>query len=323
MDQVVSSKQKRLLTRDGVMDVLSDYDGVDFDTKKYDFRDDGGIIKYGDYLVGNEEVLELAARKAGIPVGFIKKCSTDLQVQVLNEFFSGLAKSNNRPQLVTKERKIQTFVDEGARFTDPNMVLDTIEKTVELEGYDRLYKQNGIVHLYAITKNEQSVEVGDICRGGAFIEFSPYGEINPFVAGYVFRLQCSNGAISTEQLVKYQHRGTMELGSWFENVLPNAVNAVEIEVQKYRKLKEVSVNGDAVDLAKHFMPKGLSRDMREEIIAEVGRRHPTNMYELMNVFTWFGSHHVDDPMQAYRLMYTGGEMNDGHEFCPKCHNLIN
>ncbi len=105
MEQAVSSNKKELLTRDGVMDVLSEYEGVEFDSKRYDFRDDGGIIRYGDYLVGSEEILELASRRAGVPVSFIKKCSTDLQVQVMNEFFAGLAKSNNRPQVFLRMGK--------------------------------------------------------------------------------------------------------------------------------------------------------------------------------------------------------------------------
>ncbi len=203
------------------------------------------------------------------------------------------------------------------------MVLDALEKTVDIEGYDRLFNKDGIVHLYAVTKNEETVDVGDICKGGAFLEFSPYGEINPFVAGYVFRLECSNGAISTEQLVKYQHRGTMDIPNWFETVLPNATNAVETEVQKYRELKEIPVNGDAIDIAKHFMPRGIPRNMQEEMTAEIARRHPQNMYELMNIFTWFGSHRAEGNMQTYRLMNAGGEMSNDHTFCSECHNILN
>lgn len=311
-----------VLDRNDIMETLKTYTGVDFDAKKYNFHDDQGRIMYGNYSLGSEDALDLAAKWAGIPNKFLGKCSTDLQVQLLNEFYTRSGEKNKYPQIVSRHGMIETFVNEDAVYLPPEHVLDLIEESIEFEGYDRLFHKDGLVHLYAVTAEQHAVEVGDVCKGGTFVEFSPYGDVAPFVAGYVFRLKCSNGAISTDQLVKYQHRGGMDIDTWFRRVLPNASRAVEGEVVKYQKMKETPLNGNAVDLAKHFMPKGLSSLIREEIMEEIARRHPENLYELMNILTWYGSHRATDQMQAYRLMYTGGAISADHDFCPTCHTLM-
>jgi len=314
--------QTAVLHRDDIMETLKVYSGVTFDAKKYDFREDRGRVMYGDYGLGSEDALDIAAKWVGIPNKFLGKCSTDLQVQLLNEFYRRADDKNKRPQVVSRNGEVESFVDEDAEYLPPEHVLSVIEDSIEFEAYDRFFHKDGLVHLYAVTADQHAVEVGDVCKGGTFVEFSPYGEVSPFVAGYVFRLSCSNGAISTEQLVKYQHRGGMDIDNWLRRVLPNASRAVENEVVKYQRMKETSLNGNAVDLAKHFMPKGISSITREAIIEEIARRHPQNLYELMNIITWFGSHRATDPMQAYRLMYAGGAISADHEFCPTCHSIM-
>lgn len=315
-------EQEILMSKEEALEGLAIYSNLEYDANQYPFRMEEGYIGYGDYIM-SEDSIELAADWAGIPKKFLGKCSTDLQIELLNEFFTKKRNNKERAQVITRNRAIEKFVPEDARYVSPELVMSAIEKSVNLLGFTKVHQKIGLVHLYSVTSDEQAVSVGDVCRGGAFIEFSPYGDVSPFVAGYVLRLACTNGMISQDQLVKYQHRGMMEIGDWLESVLPNAANSVFSEVAKYQKMKEIPVNGNSIELIKHHMPSGIPRNIKEAIVEEVARKHPTNLYELMNIFTEFGSHRVDDPMQAYRLMYAGGTISGDYSFCPECHTLLN
>lgn len=315
-------EQAELIDKNEVLERLTLFSNLEYDSNQYPFRMEQGYIGYGDYIMA-EDSMELAADWAGIPRKFLGKCSTDLQINLLNEFFTKKRNNKERPQVVSRNRAIEKFVPEDASYIAPEYVLEAIENSAHPIGFTKVFHKDGVVHLYAVSSNENAVSVGDVCKGGAFVEFSPYGDVSPFVAGYVLRLQCTNGAISTDQLVKYQHRGMMDVSEWFESVLPNAVNAVNNEVEKYRRMKEIPINGNAIDILKQHMPSGIPRSIKEEIIEELARQHPTNLYELMNILTEYGSHRAEDPMQAYRLMYAGGTLSGDHTFCPECHTLLN
>lgn len=303
-----------------VADKLSYYDDLAFLREPSRFRLDESHVFYAAHQL-NEEGIANSAKWVGVPPAFLEKCSTQLQVENLNEFFDEALSEGAKPVAIIKEDKLISMVDQRDRTIQCSQLLDIIEGNFEIREYDRVSRKNGIVELYVSTMKEEAVAVDDLCAGGFMIEFSPFGEIIPSIFPYVTRLSCTNGVTTTKNIGRFSNKSQDPLEDWVTTTAKEALERLATTVDGFRRMKEIPVNGNATTIVSQLL-SGVSRQVKEELYEHIDHEQVKNMYELLNAVTFFGSHLAEDPKHAFRMMSFGGDLAEHFGVCPTCHAVM-
>jgi len=300
-----------------VSERLEKYSGLESTREPADFGELGGNLTYGGSFV-SFEALRTAARWAGIPAKFLLKCPVDLQEILLNRFFKDVS---GYPKTVFKESEIFAFINPSATQISPWRVIKTMEQSISSLEIERVYSTNGSVEIYTVGPKEHAVAVGDIVRGGVWISFSPFGEANPEVAGYTYRLACLNGMVREKEYARFSYARDGDPYEWIGSSTQNLYGAIEDEIERYRAMREVKLNGNLSSILNHLI-ESLPRDVQDLVKDYVLDRKPETMYDLMCLVTEFASHHLKNPRNIWSVMSVGGRTVEHLEICETCHQLI-
>lgn len=280
------------------------------------FSVNGGLLFYGDKVMSDEAISSVASW-IGANKKFIEDCPPDLQITILDR----LLFKNSVPKVVANNDMVMAFTDPHSLIINPEKMVESLEKTVDIADFERLYPTKGGYELYLVGEREQSVIVGDVVRGGAHIAFSPMGIFNPEVVGYVQRLVCTNGAVRNNTFSRYSYKHG-DIYDWIANTVNIAVSGVDEEVERYRKMRELPLNGNTISVLNHLL-ESIPKKFHKMIQDLVMQKHPANIYELMNIVTEVASHRIDDARQIYATMASQSNLGDDLEFCSSCHQLLN
>jgi len=299
-----------------VMEKLSIYEGVSKEEVRQ-FREVGGLLFSNDNPV-TDQSLPSVVPLLGIPKNFLQKCPIDLQVSILNHFSQQLG----YPSMVTKDDRVIAFAVKDSLLISPNMVIEKIEKNTECREYDKVLVYDNIIDIYVVGETEKEVVKGDIVKGGVGVMFSPLGIVSPEITSYTYRLLCSNGLIAPESLSRFKMGSAGDgFDSWFSETLPRAYDIAFAQVEKFREMRNVKLNGNTPGIFRHLVEK-FPLVVQNLLYEEVLREKPGNLYELMNIITAFASHKVENPLRMKTLMMASGGMATHYETCPSCHRVI-
>ncbi len=274
--------------------------------------------------------LEDIARIVGIPKAYAERCPWNLLETHLKYWYSGGAKAKVR--LFVKDEKI---VGAGASRADyfSNMeMLEHIEEGVGMPnilGYHQVC--TGLDYSTAALVVDQKFEprAGDALYGGIRMQNSILGEHKIEITPYIFRQWCSNGAIVSENIAQWSHKsddGT-DLRSWILNNTQSAVNALDNEFSRIRKLSESKLEGPVDQtLASLFRKFGIPIRTQKQIIeaAEASNdgKGPETAYDLWNAITRTATHSDSLSRSAARtLMGIAGDVSQQYSVCPRCHQI--
>jgi len=329
------------LTRDQVLEVLSDTEDVTSDLVTC------GDLKFGtssgpsddfDILLTSggkeskltEEAYLRSCKMVGLPEAYVRRTPVDLVESHLNYWYAG-EKAGEQVKLIKKNDSVIALTRPSIDVISNVRLLEEVEKALgDREGlvYDRVNNDIRLTHFSITGPSASTPRTGDVVRAGLTVQNSLVGEHPIEVGVYLYRLVCSNGAISAQNLFKWSRRHDQEdFMGWFASASQNAVNSFNHEFDHLQKLSEIPMRGYMSDVLSSFfdeysIPVSLREDLMSSIIAE-GKAD--SLYDIWNAVTYVASHSkklVDNPMGVRRLMKVAGDMLVNKAVCSECHSLI-
>lgn len=315
--------QKELDTK---LSELDSYRGRTVSTERDRWRVDGDHITYrhGPQVHQvDEQVIKQAASLCGIPANYTTRLKDHPQMLASNlDYWFGQLGS---VQLVTKGGELVAISHPTAPVVPAERVATSIDRTIHPTDYSRLSISPSLIEIFAVTQKENAVVPGDLVRAGVYVSFSPMGTVNPLVRGFIQRLVCTNGAMTSEQGMSFSFDGgggddEEKFLPWLRSSLKNALKEFRPEVKRLQEMSRHDiVPSEHID---HVMRSRLPESTRNLIRARIMDGDVRTEYDLYNVLTSVASHDVEDPRVAYRLMDAAPRVID-HRNCPVCHRNMN
>lgn len=331
------------MTTDQLKEILKpaeDMTRVTFDprlgeTNKLTYDDGKVFLDVGDDRFGitSSAYLHLG-QMVGIPKTYNEKTPPSLTVPHVNYWLAnkGMAQLSLAAEEVEEQGQVVKLFSRGA--------IEPVSNDKILEAVANRWGENLLVHhvshdLFNTTFSvvspdvETEVEKGDVVRTGVTIDNSYALEHPLMVSSYVHRLICTNGAISADNVYRYSYTGGGGEGSddWLTQVIEEAFNQADAEVERLRRLKEVKFNGHLSDaLGSIFGEFSVPTGVRQRITDRVMDSDVRNLYDLYNTVTYVASNTeeiLDDPRLTRRLMRIGGRMASHPEICGECYRVMN
>ena len=176
-------------------------------------------------------------------------------------------------------------------------------------------------------------QVGDITRGGITIEQDRKRNLAPTVSPYLYRLFCTNGMVTRNELDKVDARGqgVDEVLTELELIAERAFGRVEQEIEAFYSLRDQEVDNPERTLYRMAQERGLPDRMTNRLLERIpawieGREdEAVSMFDLTNIIT----NQANEPSirsrrnVARRLEEAGGTVVTDHvERCTRCQQAI-
>lgn len=281
---------------------------------------------YNDRVLGlNGDAYLRLGQMLGIPGAYIKKTPHALMVPHMNHWLRsgavdhlGFAVSDDIVRLFSKGA-----VNPVSNYT----VLDTLE---EVAGRDleAAHISTGLfgTSFSVVTNRQSAIAVNDLVATGVRIDNSYAGNSPLTISTYVHRLVCTNGAISTAEVHRYQRRNDDTTPEWIKAALNEALDAADAEVGRVAALREISFDGHMSDAMQSiFAEFGVPRSMQSVVQERAIDQGVDNLQDLYNIITDLASNDPDvlaDPAMSTRLMRVGGHIAANPEYCGECHRVL-
>lgn len=337
------SDELAVMNRDQMVEALSPTEGLTHldvelgSNSGISFRNEGegaAIIILGgkEYPMTTNGLYE-AARGVKLPKSFSDFAPRELLLHNLNYLYT-----NN----ITG--KLRFFIQNGvvvgahanrSKYYSNMEMVETAEHVIganDILGYHQVHTslEHSRVAIVVNRSFEPIAGSGDMLYGGIQFENSIIGEQKIQITPYIFRQWCSNGAYSSENVGQWSHRNdeTHDIREWVKSSTLMALQALDTEFNRIRRLTEMSVQGHPVEVLKSLFVKfGIPVRTQQEIIeAAEGQNNgagPQTMYDLWNAITRVATHSQKmSVMSSCQLQFVAGQVTREVDLCPHCHQLV-
>ena len=261
----------------------------------------------------------------GVPNKVMNTLPMDLGFDVLSYLFNTIDK---KPKALIKDEEIFKFIDIDATLLQAEKVIDIIDsKLGNRVNFDRVYIGDKSIEIYCTGQKQIAVDVGDPVQCGVYVAFSPFGEVMPDVTSFLQHLSCTNGMLSTRNLVTFKKErgdGSDEsIYNWLGESMHSAYNSVDEEIRRLVEMKKQFLNGNRDAAIQHILqlvPFAFRKSLLEAI--RTSPRQIKTMYDLYYIVTYFASHNINRPSSIRKMMLMSGDIPDHFTTCPTCHREI-
>jgi len=276
-----------------------------------------------DYALSETAVQQLA-KMCRIPKEYALRCPPHLLVPQLNWWTQG---ARETARLVISNDKVITLANPHDIWCPTQYLLDGVEKGMgEVIDYEHFSHSLEYTSLALLGEKQTEVVRGDIINGGIRLEHSLLGVYPTAITGFVNRLVCTNGAVSSEIVSKWSQKqtgGVPDIVRWAEEIAAEAWARIDGYMEKVKALVDVRLNGFTSHTLNDILDTyHIPGEVRDAIIDRVVDEGAHNLYDIFNAITYVASHDVEDPRAAGRLMLIGGNLADNQEICPHCHRVM-
>lgn len=281
---------------------------------------------------GGARTLELT--EAGV-LGMAKYAgiSEDLGKQLSPATFSRVA-----TELLERKRHYSLILNEGrvVGFSKPRdyrdmsveRVLATVDRAAKnSEIHQVLVLPNYVISLDLIGAQERAVVPGDLVRAGANVTFSPIGTVLPTVNSFVLRLQCTNGATTTDVLREFHYGGDGggSVWPWFNDSVREAYHSLGPIIGRWKRLaRERIPAGQRAAVLEALLRKAkITGEIAEAVRAQALEQPIETSYDAMNLITYASSHFLTNPSDVVRARTVADSFahEERHQrICPVCHH---
>ncbi|MDD5539470.1 MAG: hypothetical protein PHG61_02125 [Candidatus Marinimicrobia bacterium] len=235
--------------------------------------------------------------------------------------------------VINNDQMITDIVSYGERDRiSPVRVLDTIEKTIPVKGYNRLvFATRELVQLEAVGERMEPVVPGDLVQAGVLVRFSPVGIGVPRVQSYALRLDCTNGNCSDIHFAEFAGGGGGEgddIWHWFRQNIRKAYNSLDKVVAEWRRLASEHIDPkDRASILEAIIKESrLPPETAATVRAMALENPPRNNWEAYNLITYASSHLLETPKQILQaqdtaVKFAGAETHG--RVCPVCRHSRN
>ncbi len=249
------------------------------------------------------------ASRLGTPFSYLQKCSPDIQAANLNHWIR------------REERENFLFRFDGnsvrAVFTERYTPMDNLEVLQELEasgikGNTRVqtHIDDGLM-LINIPEPDQefAIQKGDEMMPGISITNSEVGLSCLSLSSFLFRLICTNGMITTDEIARSTFRHTSDRGL---RLLPEILKNKVIDMEKHKGQFRIALDSPVDDPSGTFRSFNkrflIRKDEKDAISWAWPQERGETMFNIINTYTRAAQHPSLPAESASRLQRTGGQI---------------
>ena len=338
----------QVLTRDEVVERLSsteelDEIAFDYGGDKESFRLDQSsdrisfILGKDEHLLTDEAYIKIL-RMIGVAESLQSKFPPKVLLPLLNYYFEEHV--GDMKCLLTRDREVAGFTKSGVQYVPNIKLLEAVEFAL-----NRKFS-NGVPLIYHHVHNDlhmtqfavvspraehivegRGVREGDAVNFGIQLQNSILGELPVVVSGYVYRLVCTNGMISSDSVFKFSRRiRSQTVPSWVEDACLQAADKAELEFTRLNTLADIKLDEHAGSVVRGlFREFQLSREQRDAITEQLVNEGSDTLYDVYNAITAVANDErvATTPMHIRQLQQAAGILSQHHEFCPSCYRTLN
>ena len=193
--------------------------------------------------------------------------------------------------------------------------------------------QNGQISFSVVIPNlagevKNSREVGDVIHGGIRVENSYSGDSPLQLAHVMYRLTCTNGAVSPDITHRRTIRNTEEdAGFWVRNAVTEITDEFSNHMEQLATIQAMTIAGGDLNhiISSMFSELDIPHTAWAALMKMIADEPPTSFYDLYNILTWYASNSqaaMDDGKLSLKIMKSASRLSEDPEFCDHCHRLM-
>lgn len=334
-------------TFDEVMDqVVQSSEGLHHETVKPELVSPSGTkgitVRGSQYKLSPSAAEELRS-ELRIPLNFLSRLEPATAQQVLGELWREWASSNSHNSFVVSRRQetILALSDAGLARVDNEQLVELLRSEITNSGMSLPIPRN-----YAIRPNAEfslgltfptiaaEPRVGDITEAGLHIEHSPTGQSPTRINVYLYRLWCSNGAVTpiclgsqTVRVRRHHDKDSQELLDRVRVVTREALGQLQATVNELNSLAQTQVNPET-ELRQIASTGRYNRRIRAELLTALQRDEAgtpgDTLYDVFLALSRVATHFdLNDRMRRQLLRFSGIYSQTNHvRRCPYCQSVL-
>lgn len=269
-----------------------------------------------------------ASRVVGIPEAYASKCPISLLLQNLNYWYN--TQDTGLIRFLEKDNEVVGVSSKAVQIVSPSELINDVETVVGKEnilGYHLPYADLDFIKIPVVLKLNKDILVDDVFHGGIYVQTSLLGTRPVEISGYLCRLVCSNGAISTTLIQKWSRRNLQYSASqWVKDAIASVQAGLEAEFESIKRLTEVKIDNHAsATLNSIFDDFSIPATLRKEIETEVVETGAATMYDLYNSISKVATYSEKfdtNPYMGRSLQMVASEVSKHASICGTCHRVL-
>jgi len=269
-----------------------------------------------------------AGRYIGLGSSYIKKSPIDLTLQNLNTWYQRTLKRSMR--FVAQNDKIVRLSDKLNEFSSNVVLIDELLKKIgedKVLGFHRASTSPASTSVSIVCDKRFDINGEDTLYGGIHYGNSIINETPLNLSGYMFRLVCSNGAISQQNVIQRNRNTNMfQQNEWIGNNALPVFNHIDTEFKYLKKLEAINIEGSiGKTLENLFKAYPMSKKIQAQIHEYIAEHNVITMYDLYNAITYVGTHSedvTDDFRLGDNLQRISGRLSENSRCCHECASIL-
>jgi len=300
---------------------------------KFVLEDGKMEFRLGDssYFMTSDAYLRVS-QMLGVPEAYVRRSPHEVILPGLNYWLENNHRGRNTFMTFASDNGVIQFFGKGEN--EP-VLNDTILTAIGNRIGDDLavhhISHNYFDTRYSITspRFEEAVKVGDPIRIGINIQNS-YANLTPLtVSAYVHRLSCTNGAVSTDTVMKLTHRGgggPDDYEAWSRDAVNFVFDHANREFDRLKTMNQIKVSDHISSMlqgiyTEYKVPVRAQKEITDYVIDN----QVETLFDLYNAVTYIASNSdtfSDDPKMVDHLMKIGGRIACHPEICFSCFRVM-
>ncbi len=244
-----------------------------------------------------DQALNLIGSKLKIPPDYLRRCPADLRSKNVNFWLKNVG--NKRMMIRFDRNEIRAVLSERYSPVSNKQIIDRIETYSHMMGYSstdvNVRFEFTLIKMVCqvIYPEQETYNVGDISTIGLHLINSEVGFSSASVTGLIFRLCCKNGLIAPKVDYTWKRRHLAKKNRILvemQNSVGTILDRLPVVLNQFNDTQNVIVP-EPLNVLENLMNRfNLTKDQKKAVMERFMHLSVNNQYQLINLFTWVGSH---------------------------------
>ena len=307
------------------------------------------LVKERDYKIIDlkkpDELLERAfteagitsvANTCGIPAGYLNKVyEKDRDLFRANvRYWAQVAEITAKHKVITKGDMVAGICKMSHELISAEEILGKVEDLFEKEHWEGEVVQMVVsprdtflnVVFKDVEKNAGTAEVGDLLNAGFSLSHSMLGEYIDKMEAFVNRLACTNQMTVHDSRYGWKKDLSEGYSNYFQvlnSYVEHAYETGEDVLSRFISMQSIKVEDPIAAINSTATKMGVGARATNTILSTLSdpKVKVENMYDVINLFTYYATHVVEDPYVGRGMQRRAGEMMSV-TVCDNCHQVV-
>lgn len=304
-------------------------------------NDDVRLVIRDEPFVLTDGAFDTLCKTLDIPKAYAKRCDPDFQATTFNHWAH--AQNDTAQSVLVTKGQVRSFIDPSYSYVPSlnvfNAVVEELNTIEGEQGVDlsksSFYLDDNVLETNIITGDWDTEVLDSPIRAGIRLVHSDAWAVFPRFDAYLWRLVCSNGMVEGLDNMKFRVSGKneQEIITNVRSYVAQSIEKIPAMIEGFAALANHRVEALIPTIRRIAKEWNLSQKV-VNILIEVAQGHPflstisnreiRNMNDLVNLFTYVGSHNDQiSPAVRERLLEIGGALTlDEHHRCVSCGTVV-